>query len=83
MTVDLKKKWALGFNDRGMGRGDYGVIEEPPEDEQTDRTDAVLMEIIVPALIIPQLDREVAEHIIELHNQDLERTNEIESELRR
>ena len=82
MTVDLKKKWALGFHDRGMGHGDYGVIEELPEGEQTDRTDEELLRIVVPALIIERLDRELCEHIIKLHTQALERTNEIESELR-
>lgn len=76
MTVDLKKKWALGFNDRGHGRGDYGVIEQPPEGNDPD--------LGVPTtLVLERLDRELCEHIIKLHNQDLERTNEIESELRR
>ena len=76
MTVDLKQKWALGFSDRGLGRGDYGIIEELPEGNDED--------LGVPTtLVIERLDRELAEHIIELHNQALERTNEIESEVRR
>lgn len=47
----IAAKWALGFNDRGHGNGDYGIILEESGE-----------------LVIANCGREVAEHIIQLHN---------------
>lgn len=52
----IESEWALGFNDRGMGHGDYGIIVKDTE-----------------KLVIGTIDRELAEHIINLHNKYLER----------
>jgi hypothetical protein len=73
--IDLKQKWTLGFNDRGHGHGDYGVIVAPPEEHDPEV-------LHFGEVIVEQLDKELADHLIKLHNQDLERTNEINSELR-
>jgi len=46
-------KWTLGFHDRFMGHGDYGIITEKGE------------------LVVSLVDRELAEHIIRMHNDSL------------
>ena len=56
----ITSKWAIGFHDRGLGHGDYGVIVAQTE-EEIERCDA-------PTLVLPKLSRELAEHIVEAHN---------------
>jgi hypothetical protein len=46
----LASVWKVGFNDRGLGHGDFGVITEQGD------------------LVIPDLDQQIAEHLVELHN---------------
>lgn len=55
----LTAKWALGFRDRGLGHGDYGVIIEASGE-----------------LLLPDVTRDVAQHIIDLHNASLVHENE-------
>ena len=92
----IDKKWAVGFRDRGMGRGDFAVIVEGgnyrvdftcpqcgevEEDIQDGETqcgsctytieDTEGLEIVKSPggdLVVECPSREIAEHIVELHN---------------
>jgi len=59
--LQLEKKWALGWKDRGLGHGDWAVIIE----------DAVET---AEHLVVECKTKELAEHIINLHNQSLNKT---------
>ena len=48
----LLPDWALAFRDRGMGHGDFGVVVKDKDDK----------------LVLECPSREVAEHIVEIHN---------------
>jgi hypothetical protein len=58
------ERWALAFKDRGMGHGDFAVIEERSEDNCPDHG-------MPPTLIVECGSRELAESIIQAHNQHL------------
>lgn len=55
----LEGKWAVGFMDRGHGHGSFAVILE--EDEVATEENFCLK----------CQDQEMAEHIVELHNESL------------
>jgi len=62
----LRKRWALGFKDRGHGHGDFAVIEESPEGNCPD--------LGVPAKPVVEVSSKgLAEHLIDLHNKSLEK----------
>ena len=54
MNDIIKTKWELGYYDRGMGRGSFGILAENTK-----------------IVIIPELNKELAEHIINSHNESL------------
>ena len=61
----LKSRWAVGFKDRGMGHGDYGVVVDRVE---LDGTQVLVVEIgpdIIGSFAI-------AGQIVEKHNNSLQ-----------
>ena len=60
MSDIIKTKWELGYYDRGMGRGSFGILAENTK-----------------IVIIPELNKDLAEHIINSHNESL--TQQLES----
>ena len=83
----LASEWAIGFNDRGHGHGDYAVIvkqeevEDPLEgltDDEIEEqyTDEEILEIYrkmnpEPELVVKCPDYDTAEHIVKIHNDSL------------
>lgn len=75
----LTKEWVVGFKDRGMGHGDYGVVipvENELSDEELEKLSheelkCYFSEVRIPELVIPNIPRELAEHLVELHNKSL------------
>lgn len=59
MKNPIKVLWTLGYLDRGMGRGDYGIITKEKQRPGT------------PEVIVPRIPLDLAEHLIGLHNADL------------
>ena len=57
----MESEWAVGFKDRGHGHGDYAAIVKQTEKE--------LEEFAVPILVCECHTRELAEHIVNLHNE--------------
>ncbi len=55
--IDIGLKWELGFHDRFMGHGDYGIITGKGK------------------LLVPAIDKELAEHIIKVHNDSISSTD--------
>lgn len=55
LFIMLDKTWALGFKDRGHGHGDFAVITLDTEEE----------------LVVKCSSKELAEHIIKVHNDSL------------
>ncbi len=53
-STDIALKWELGFHDRFLGHGDYGIITAKGK------------------LLIPALDKQLAEHIVGVHNGSIE-----------
>lgn len=70
MKKVLDVKWCLAFQDRGMGHGDYGIMD-------TNKSPKLLLKIVqfgTPrAIMKDSTEREIAEHIIETHNKTIER----------
>ena len=56
----LDLEWQVGFRDRGIGRGDHAVICNWKGQKE-------------PTLIVECPCREIAEHIVNVHNQSLVR----------
>jgi hypothetical protein len=54
-------RWDIGFNDRGLGHGDFAVICQWPKQE-------------FPVVVVQCPTREVAEHIVNTHNTLIEST---------
>ena len=77
----ITQKWGVGFNDRGMGHGDYGIVVDTPEitDEEFDKMteEEITKSNVPPVLVIGPLDKIVAEHIVEVHNASLNITRNI------
>lgn len=83
--MSLDKEWSVGFNDRGMGRGDFAVIVkyntlesllEVVDDDDPD-LESKMKKIIdeydwsPPKVIVKCNSKELAEHIVHLHNKSL------------
>ncbi len=60
VTRSLSERWAVGFNDRGHGHGDFSVVV-------ASTTEAGTAEVVVKCP-----SQEVAEHIMELQNSALD-----------
>ena len=76
--IIMSNKWALGFHDRGHGHGDFGVILEEPCQEWLDFLKDVenigngnLKEWLAKPFVIKCSERDVAKHIVDLHNASL------------
>jgi len=68
----LHSEWFLGFHDRGLGHGDFAVVTE--ENMPIVKCGDTLQSTLSgkPAITT---GKELAEHIIELHNCSLKRKN--------
>lgn len=85
----MSSKWSLGFNDRGLGHGDIGIIIlKEKEEMEFDKFEKDLEDVEeftqeqlkefrqlckakTPVVVIPNIPKEIAEHLIELHNNSL------------
>ena len=61
MKILKESRWSLGFKDRGMGHGDFGVMFQLDGQEQ---------------LVVECACREIADYLIETHNASLTATME-------
>jgi len=52
----LNSEWIVGFQDRGMGHGNFGIITKKKG-----------------LLITQEIPKEIAEHIVEIHNYELKK----------
>ena len=68
--MNLNKKWSLGFKDRGHHHGDFAVIEKQSEVEVLARQ--------ATTLVVEATNRELADHIIQVHNQQVDLTKALE-----
>ena len=73
----ITQKWAIGFNDRGMGHGDYGIVvdrHEPTEEEFDEMSKEEILEFHSkpPTFVAGPLPKIIVEHIIEVHNASIE-----------
>lgn len=69
-TYVLSQQWAVGFNDRGMGAGDYAAILLKDDFVYPEScTEAVIGYYKNFAIKCP--NRAVVEHVVELHNESL------------
>lgn len=50
----MSREWMLGYKDRGMGHGDFAVLDS-----------------VTSFTVLECASRELAEHVIELHNKSL------------
>ncbi len=84
MDSVIKAEWAVGFHDRGHGHGDFGVItrektfeeryDEIPEDQMTDELGREILDsTLFPLTIVQCPSQEIAEHIVNLHNESLKK----------
>ena len=54
----INQRWELGFHDQGMGRGDFAVICNWEKRE-------------FPVVIVKCPTKEIAEHIVDTHNESI------------
>jgi len=70
----ITQKWAIGFNDRGMGHGDYGIVVDTPEPNYDEMSEEEIIKdnLTRPTFVAGPLPKIIVEHIIEVHNASIE-----------
>ena len=64
----LASEWTVGFHDRGMGHGDFGVILEQTTEE--------IESLAAPIVVVKCETKELAEHIALAHNEKLKASSD-------